>query len=115
MSDKELNAYIAEKISFYLQNQGKTQQELAEYMGVSQTTVSNWCNGVKIPRINKIDKICRFFDIPRSSLMVDNKNETVKESHHVPETIAAHFEGENFSDEQIRQINDFIDFIKSKK
>lgn len=116
MSDKELNAYIAKKISYYLKEQQRTQLELAEYMGVSQTTVSNWCNGVKIPRMNKIDRICEFFNVPRSALMVETDSEPDSRStlHNIPATIAAHFDGEEFSEEQIQQINDFIDFVKSK-
>ena len=63
MNEKNLNEYIANRIRYYLQQQNKSQQELAEYMEVSQATVSNWCNGIKIPRMNKIDKIVDFFGV----------------------------------------------------
>lgn len=60
-------------------------------MGISQTTVSNWCNGVKIPRMNKIDRICEFFNVPRSALMVETDSEPDNRPtpHNIPETIAA--------------------------
>lgn len=51
------------------------QSDLATYMGVSNTTVSNWVNGYKMPRMDKIDKICEFFDVPRSNLL-DKKQTT---------------------------------------
>lgn len=69
MSEKELNLIIAKNISKYLEIQSKTQTDLAEYIGVSQATVSNWCKGVKMPRMSKIDMICKFFSIERSELM----------------------------------------------
>ncbi len=115
MSEKELNDFIAKKIKHYLEVQNKTQLDLAEYMEVSQATVSNWCKGVKIPRMNKIDKIAEFFKIKRSDLMVDKEEpKTEDPKKHVPETIAAHFEGKEFSDDDIKAINDFIEFVKSK-
>lgn len=61
MSEKELNSIIAKNISKYLEIQSKTQSDLAEYIGVSQATVSNWCKGIKMPRMAKIDMICNFF------------------------------------------------------
>lgn len=73
MSENELNMLIAARIQHYLESKNKTQADLAEYMGVSQATVSNWCNGVKMPRMDKIDKICEFFGIERSYLMVEDK------------------------------------------
>lgn len=71
MPEKELNAIIAKNISRYLEINNKSQLELAEYIGVSQATVSNWCRGEKMPRMKKVDMICKFFNISRSDLMED--------------------------------------------
>lgn len=71
MSEKELNTIIAKNISYYLESHNKSQLELAEYMGVSQATVSNWCRGEKMPRMKKIDMLCKYFNISRSDLMED--------------------------------------------
>lgn len=69
MSEQELNNRIALRIQYYMDRQNKTQADLADFMGVTQATISNWCNGVKMPRMNKIDRICQFFGIKRSDLM----------------------------------------------
>ena len=69
MSEKEINEIIARNINMYLEHSGKTQVDLAEYMNVSQATISNWCKGAKMPRMDKIDKICSFFNIRRADLM----------------------------------------------
>ena len=57
MTEKELNKVIAANIVRLLDQKNRTQQELAEYVGVSQAAVSSWCSGSKTPRMNKIDKI----------------------------------------------------------
>ncbi len=75
MSEQELNKIITKKINYYMELNGTTQKELAEYMNVSQATISNWQKGIKTPRMSKIDKICSFFNIKRSDLMEDNSTE----------------------------------------
>lgn len=71
MSNQELNKLIARKISYYMSQKNISQQDLADYMGVSQATISNWCKGSKMPRMDKIDKLCTYFNISRSDLMED--------------------------------------------
>lgn len=52
-----------------LDEKGATQKALAEYMGVSTATVNEWKKGRKIPRMDKIDRLCAYFMINRSDLL----------------------------------------------
>ena len=72
MSEQEFNTIFSKNLNHYLATREKTQIELAKYVGVSATSVSYWCNGTKIPRMDKVDKICSFFMIKRSDLMYDH-------------------------------------------
>lgn len=78
MPEKDLNKIIAKNITKQLELQNKNQMDLAEYMGVTQTTVSNWCRGEKMPRMKKIDMICNFFNINRTDLMNEKKESSIK-------------------------------------
>ena len=68
MSEKELYDIVAGNIMKLLNWSNRSQADLAKYMNVSQTAVSNWCNGIKMPRMDKIDKICEFFGVNRTEL-----------------------------------------------
>ncbi|MGP1470010.1 MAG: LexA family transcriptional regulator [Schwartzia sp. (in: firmicutes)] len=46
-----------------------TQKDLAEYMKVSPVTVNDWIRGRKLPRMDKVDRLCEYFNVPRSALM----------------------------------------------
>ena len=72
MSEQDINRLIAKKLSYYMSIYDKSQQDLADYIGVTQATISNWCKGLKMPRMDKIDKICSFFNISRSDLMEES-------------------------------------------
>ena len=49
-------------------------------MNVSSATTSNWCKGIKLPRMDKIDKICSIFGINRSDLMDEKDSSQDKTS-----------------------------------
>ena len=69
MDEKEINIIIARQIAHYMEKENISQKEIAEYVGVSQASVSNWCKGIKMPRMDKIDKLCELFGCTRSDLM----------------------------------------------
>ena len=72
MSDTDKNAKrIGKNITNLLIEHEKTQQELANAIGVSKSTVSTWTNGKRIPRMSKVDKMCKFFGVPRSAILGD--------------------------------------------
>jgi transcriptional regulator with XRE-family HTH domain len=52
-----------------------TQAELAKRLGVGTTSVYNWCNGLKTPRMDKVDAMCEIFHCNRSDLMQDKPEE----------------------------------------
>lgn len=60
---------FAHNLSVYLALRNRSQKELAKYVGVSGTTVTNWVRGYKMPRMDKIDKICQFLTINRDDLL----------------------------------------------
>ena len=71
MSDKAINDIIAFNLNRLLEANGKNQADLATYMEVSQATVSNWCKGIKLPRMDKLDRICVFLNCTRTDLLED--------------------------------------------
>ena len=46
-----------------------TQVELAKKLNVGTTSVYNWCNGIKTPRMDKVDAMCDLFKCSRSDLI----------------------------------------------
>lgn len=71
------------KLRQFRQNAGKSQVELAEYIGVTQPVVVQYEQGKAKPKIDKLYKIAEFLEIPISELLdeIDNnglKNEFTK-------------------------------------
>lgn len=71
VNEKEVNKIFAKNLKYYINVNNITQVELAKKMNVTPATVSNWCNGIKSPRMDKIDNLCKLFNINRSDLIED--------------------------------------------
>lgn len=69
MSEKEFNAVFSKRLRYYLEKYNMTQNQLAKRLGVGTTSVYNWCNGIKSPRMDKVDSMCSIFNCKRSDLM----------------------------------------------
>lgn len=51
---------------------GKTQTEVAKALGINKSTLSSWMNGTRVPRMNKIDMLCKYFGCTRSDIMEEH-------------------------------------------
>ena len=71
MLEKQFNEIFSKNLVHFLKINQMTQAELAERLGVSTATTSNWCKGLKSPRMDKVDKMCNIFGCLRSDLMED--------------------------------------------
>ncbi|GHV98557.1 hypothetical protein lacNasYZ03_01490 [Lactobacillus nasalidis] len=48
---------------------GMSQQELAEELGVSKQTISNWEVGRKVPRMKAVEKMAGVFGVSKNSIL----------------------------------------------
>ena len=76
MPEQEFNAVFSKRLRHYLNKFDMTQAELAKKLGVGTTSVYNWCNGIKTPRMDKVDAMCDLFHCNRSDLIEDKSEET---------------------------------------
>ena len=75
----DIKDIFVNNLKYYLNLRGKSQTELANYLGVSKATITNYINGVNLPRMDKVDKICQFLFINRSDLLEDKKGNNKEE------------------------------------
>ncbi|MDD6340677.1 MAG: helix-turn-helix domain-containing protein [Butyrivibrio sp.] len=69
MSEAEFNEIFSKRLKYFLNKYDITQAELARRLGVSTQSVTNWCRGVKSPRMDKVDAMCEVFHCLRKDLM----------------------------------------------
>lgn len=104
---------ISENIKKLRERYGLTQQELAEIAGVTNKAVSAWESGLSEPRMGAIEKMAIRFNIKKSNIIEDGGMNLLDSD--TPLTIAAHFEGEDYTEEELQEILQYAKYLKSKR
>lgn len=85
--ERRMNDQFAKNLFFFLNKYQYTQAAFAKQMNVSTATVSNWCNGLKSPRMDKIDHMCAIFNCSRSDLLEEKdiiRSQKKSEAYAIP-------------------------------
>lgn len=123
---------VGDKIKKLREEKKLTQSELANAIGVAQSTIAMIESGKNKGSNDTLIKLAKFFNVSIDYLLnteeklllatesLEKINKLVKENlgeyrDNKILTLAAHFEGEDFTDEDIRDIKNFIDYVLSKK
>ena len=75
MNDKQRNAIIATNIKKFIKNKNITQKKLAEEIGISPSTMSDYMNLRSNPSHGVIQKIADYFNIKKSDIDTTYKEE----------------------------------------
>ena len=66
---------FAEMLKYYLMMNNKTQSDLVNDLGFDKSTVSNWCAGLRVPKVDVIIDIANYIHVNVGDLIEDNRNE----------------------------------------
>jgi transcriptional regulator with XRE-family HTH domain len=66
---------FASNLKLYMELTGKTRNDISEALGISYFTVSDWVNGKKYPRMDKVEMLANYFNIQKSDLIEDKTNQ----------------------------------------
>ncbi len=85
---------------------GLSQKEVAENIGVAKSTYSLYESGNREPNVNTIKKIADCLNVSADTLLGLNDE---------PTTLAAHFDGEEYTEDELNEIRQFAEFVKNKR
>lgn len=83
-----------------------SQKEVAEAIGVAKSTYSLYESGKREPNVKTIKKIADFLGVSGDSLLGTDTEVN---------TLAAHHEGEEFTPEELAEIEEFKKYVLSKR
>lgn len=76
---------LARNLLYYMALTNKSRMEICKDLGVNYSTLTEWVNGHKYPRIEKIERMAEYFNISKSDLIEDKSSDidvTVSEFEH---------------------------------
>lgn len=72
LGNKEI---LSRNLKYYIERSGKDRRELADIWGFPYSTVTEWINGRKYPRIDRIEIMADYFGILKSDLIEEKMTE----------------------------------------
>lgn len=74
ISDADYGRIISKNLKRIMYDHQKTQADISHDLSISKATVSSWVNGSRIPRMDKIDLLCHYFNVTRYDIMEDHSD-----------------------------------------
>ena len=108
---------LTEKLDMLMKEKGINKAELSRGSGIPYTTIVNFYEkGTENVKLSTLKKLADYFNCSLDYLVDDNitEKEESKQSNTF-ETIAAHFDGEEFTEEEQEEINNYIQFLLAKR
>lgn len=111
------NKIFAKNLEHYMELKGINRRDLANALDFPYSTLSEWLQGKKIPRMDRIQKLAEYFGTSYSDLFSenqkstlaipeDNKGKTIKEIIEILQT---------FDESMLDLVDDFLSFLVEAK
>lgn len=95
-----------ENLRIARERKGISQKDMAESIGVAKSTYSLYESGNREPGVPTIKKIADVLNVSADELLGINIE---------PTTLAAHFDGEEYTEDELDEIRQFAEFVKGKR
>ena len=76
MGTEEYGKIIARNLRRIASDANKTQADIARDLRLNKATVSSWMNGTRVPRMDKVDMLARYFNVNRADIMEEHTSTT---------------------------------------
>lgn len=77
MSEETYKKIFSRNLNYYMELNGKSQTDLVNDLGFNKSAVSTWCNGTRLPRMDKVETLAQYFRINRSDLIEEKSSNTL--------------------------------------
>lgn len=109
MTEKEYGRIVAENLRRIAYEADKTQADIAHDLNISKATISSWMNGTRVPRMQKIDLLCHYFNCKRSDIMEEHHRPT---QQYYMDPVAAAYAQKVFDNPELRMLLDAAENVK---
>ena len=111
MEHKEV---FAKNLRKYMELNRKSRREVCAALGYSYFTFSDWVNGKKMPRMDKVEQLANYFGILKSDL-IEEKKETAPEGGLSEAKQQLLSLAENCSEEEAERLLQMMELFLGKK
>lgn len=71
-TDDKYKKCFSKNLNYYMNLKGKTQTDIIYDLNINKSAISSWCNGTRLPRMNKVQLLANYLNINISDLIEEN-------------------------------------------
>ena len=75
MPIEDIKATFSKNLKYFLELNGKQPVDLVNDLKLPFSTVSNWVNGTKMPRMGNVELLAKYFGIEKSDLLEEKSKD----------------------------------------
>ena len=105
MPEEVYRKIFSRNLIHYMEMNGKTQTDLINDLGFNKSAVSMWCNGTRLPRMDKVDALAKYFKINRSDLIEEKSDFDSNDRYYLNDETARAAQ-EIFENKELRMLFD---------
>lgn len=100
---------LTDKLDLLMKERNINKADLARESGVPYTTIDGFYKkGSENAKLSTLKKLCTYFNCTLDYLADDTVNDS-------PTTIAAHFNGEEYTEDELEDIRAYAEFVKNRR
>lgn len=100
---------LTDKLDILMRERNINKAELARESGIPYTTIDGFYKkGTENAKLSTLKKLCAYLGCSLDYLADDSVSEE-------PTTIAAHFDGDEYTEDELDEIRQFAEFVKNKR
>lgn len=100
---------LTDKLDLLMKERNINKADLARESGVPYTTIDGFYKkGSENAKLSTLKKLCTYFNCTLDYLADDAVDDS-------PTTIAAHFDGDDFTEDELEDIRAYADFVKNRR
>ena len=84
MSEDTYKRIFSKNLKHYMEINRKTQTDIINDLGINKSAISTWCNGTRLPRMDKVDMLAKYLHCKRSDL-IEEKEDSSYQSYYINE------------------------------
>lgn len=108
MNNKEI---MPKNIKYYLSRKHLNVKDFAKQLGFKYTTVLDWVNGNTYPRIDKIEKMAKYFGVNKSDLVEEHKDDIASDDLADILNNVRSYDGKPFDEHDKELLTTFLNLI----
>ena len=101
-----MGEHFNENLRAARERKNMTQKDVADNIGVAKSTYSLYESGNREPNVQTIKKLADLLNVSADNLLGLNQE---------PTTIAAHFDGDEYTEAELDKIKEFAAFVKASR